>query len=129
MNSTGHQYHLKICLIFSILKDQLIYFILISDLSNVKKYLNLISNISYLIYIVLFQVISHLEKNFHVPSIFLYNLIFAYVLSRSVMSDSLRLHRLAHGDSPGENIGMGCYALLQGILPTQGLNSSLQHCR
>ena len=38
------------------------------------------------------------------------------------MSDSLRPHRLAHGDSPGENIGVGCYALLQGILPTQGLN-------
>ena len=25
-----------------------------------------------------------------------------------------------HGDSPGKNIGVGCHACLQGILPTQG---------
>ena len=29
---------------------------------------------------------------------------------------------LAHGDFPGKNTGVGCHALLQGILPTQGLN-------
>ena len=34
-----------------------------------------------------------------------------------------------HGDSPGKNTGVGCHALLQGIFPTQGLNSSLPHCR
>ena len=28
-------------------------------------------------------------------------------------------------DSPGKNTGMGCYALLQGIVPIQGLNPSL----
>ena len=33
-----------------------------------------------------------------------------------------------HGDSPGKNTGVGCRALLQGIFPTQGLNSGLQHC-
>ena len=27
-----------------------------------------------------------------------------------------------HGDSPGNNTGLGCHALLQGIFPTQGLN-------
>ena len=27
-----------------------------------------------------------------------------------------------HGDSPGKNTGVGCYALLQGIFPTQGSN-------
>ena len=35
-------------------------------------------------------------------------------------------------DSPGKNTGMGCYALLQGIFPTQGLVLSLlclMHCR
>ena len=32
-----------------------------------------------------------------------------------------------HGDSPGKNTG--CYALLQGIFPTQGLNPGLLHCR
>ena len=57
------------------------------------------------------------------------------VLNRSVMSDSLRPHGLqptrlsVHGDSPGKNIGMGCYAPLQEILPTQGSNPGLPHCR
>ena len=35
----------------------------------------------------------------------------------------------AHGDSPGKNTGVGCHALLQGIFPTQGLNSGLPHCK
>ena len=30
-----------------------------------------------------------------------------------------------HGDSPGQNTGVHCHALLQGIFPTQGLNPSL----
>ena len=34
-----------------------------------------------------------------------------------------------HGDSPGENPGVGCHALLQGIFPTQELNLGLPHCR
>ena len=34
-----------------------------------------------------------------------------------------------HGDSPGKNTGVGCYALLQGIFPTQGSNPGLLHCR
>ena len=34
-----------------------------------------------------------------------------------------------HGASPGKNAGVGCHALLQGILPTHRLNSSLPHCR
>ena len=33
------------------------------------------------------------------------------------------------GDSPGKNNGVGCYALLQGIFPTQGSNPGLPHCR
>ena len=52
------------------------------------------------------------------------------VLSGSVMSDSLQPHELncslpgssVHGESPSKNTGVGCYALLQGIFPTQGLN-------
>ena len=32
-------------------------------------------------------------------------------------------------DSPGKNTGVGCHFLLQGIFPTQGLNSGLPHCR
>ena len=37
----------------------------------------------------------------------------------------------AHGDSPGKNIGVGCYALLQGIFLTQKSNLCLMrllHC-
>jgi len=32
------------------------------------------------------------------------------------------------GDFPGKNTGVGCHALLQ-IFPTQGLKTSLPHCR
>ena len=32
-----------------------------------------------------------------------------------------------HGDSPGKNTGVGCHALLQGILSTQGSNPGLTH--
>ena len=34
-----------------------------------------------------------------------------------------------HGDSLGNNTGMGCHALLQRIFPTQRFNSGLLHCR
>ena len=34
-----------------------------------------------------------------------------------------------HGDSPGQNTGVGCHFLLQGIFPTQGLNLCLLHRR
>ena len=32
-------------------------------------------------------------------------------------------------NSPGQNTGVGCRALLQGIFPTQGLNPGLPHCK
>ena len=32
-------------------------------------------------------------------------------------------------DSPGKNTGVGCYARLQGIFPTQGSNPHLLYCR
>ena len=32
-----------------------------------------------------------------------------------------------HEDSPGKNTGVGCYALLQGIFPTKGLNLHFLH--
>ena len=34
-----------------------------------------------------------------------------------------------HGDSPGKNTGVDCYALLQGIIPTQDSSPGLLHCR
>ena len=34
-----------------------------------------------------------------------------------------------HGESPGKNTGVGCHTLLQGILPAQGSNPGLLHCR
>ena len=32
-------------------------------------------------------------------------------------------------NSPGQNTGVGCHSLLQGVFPTQGLNPGLPHCR
>ena len=34
-----------------------------------------------------------------------------------------------HGDSPGQNTGVGYHALLQEIFPTQGSNPGVLHCR
>ena len=46
------------------------------------------------------------------------------------MSDSLRPHGLySPWNSPGQNTGVGRLSLLQCILPTQGLNPGLPHCR
>ena len=35
----------------------------------------------------------------------------------------------AHGDSPGQNTGVGSLSLLQKIFPTQRLNPGLSHCQ
>ena len=54
------------------------------------------------------------------------------MLSHSVMSDPMVCSppgSSVHGDSPDKNTGVGCHVLLQGIFPTQGLNSDLLHCR
>ena len=66
---------------------------------------------------------------------FVYVNIYCAVLSRSVMSDFCDPMDCsppgssAHGDSPGQDTGMVCHFLLQGIFPTQGLNPGLPHCR
>ena len=50
--------------------------------------------------------------------------------SRSVTSDSLRLHRLySPWNSPGQNTGVGSLSLHQRIFPTQGSNPGLPPCR
>ena len=55
------------------------------------------------------------------------------LFSRSVVSNSCDPMDFSppgssvHGDFPGKNTGVGCHFLLQGIFPTQGLNSSLLH--
>ena len=50
--------------------------------------------------------------------------------SRSIVSDSLRSHGLySPWNSPGQNTGVGSCSLLQGIVPTQGSNPGLPHCR
>ena len=52
-----------------------------------------------------------------------------------VVSDSLRPHGLQPArllcpwDFPGNNTGVDCHFLLQGIFPTQGSNLGLPHCR
>ena len=50
--------------------------------------------------------------------------------SRSVMSDSLQTHGLySPSNSLGQDAGVGSGSLLQGIIPTQGLNPGLPHSR
>ena len=51
--------------------------------------------------------------------------------SHSVVSNSLQLHGRLYSrwNSPGQNTGMGSLSLFQGILPTQGPNPGLLHCR
>ena len=49
--------------------------------------------------------------------------------SGSVMPDSLQPHGLySPWNSLDQNTGVGSLSLLQGILPTQGLNLGLLHC-
>ena len=51
------------------------------------------------------------------------------------MYDALQPHELQPArllcpwDSPGNNTGVGCHSLLQGIFLTQGLNPCVLHCR
>ena len=54
--------------------------------------------------------------------------------SRSVVSDSATPWTVAYQapgpwDFPGQNTGVGCHFLLQGIFPTQGSKPGLLHCR
>ena len=50
--------------------------------------------------------------------------------SRSVMSNFLQPHGLySPWNSPGQNTGLSCHFLLQGIFPTQGSHPGLPHCR
>ena len=56
-------------------------------------------------------------------------------VSHSVVSDCLRPHELQPArllrpwNSPGKNIGVGDHSLLQAIVPNQGSNPVLLHCR
>ena len=65
--------------------------------------------------------------------VFLSVVIMFIVLSRFVLSDSLRpcglrpSRLLCPWDSPGKNSGVGCHALLHGIFLTQGSNPRLLH--
>ena len=50
--------------------------------------------------------------------------------SHSVVSNSLWPHGLySPWNSPGQNTGVGCLSLFQGIFPTQGSNPGLPHCK
>ena len=56
-------------------------------------------------------------------------------VSHTVMSDSLSSHGLKPSlllcpwNSPGKSTGVGSHSLLQGLVPTQGSNPGLTHCR
>ena len=55
-------------------------------------------------------------------------------ISCSVVSNSLQPHGLqptrflCPWNSPGQNTGVGCHSLLQGIFPTQGSKPGFMHC-
>ena len=67
--------------------------------------------------------ISQLSRKFLVPLKFKNE-------SRSVMSDSFQPHGLySPWNSPAQKTGVGSLSLLQGIVPTQGWNPGLPHCR
>ena len=80
---------------------------------------------------------------FRMTSVIMVHILKLIVLSHLGVSDSLWLYSplssSVHGicdckllcpwDSPGENIGVGCRSLLQGIVPTQGLNPGVLPCR
>ena len=51
-------------------------------------------------------------------------------VSNWIVSDALRPNGLySPRNSPGQNNGVDNLSLLQGIIPTQGLNPALPHCR
>ena len=51
-------------------------------------------------------------------------------LCPTLRPDGLQPSRLlCSSDSPGKSIGVGCHTLIQGIVPTQGSNPGLLHCR
>ena len=64
-------------------------------------------------------------------SCYVYMYLELYVLSCSVVSDSVAglPGSSVHGDSPGKNTGVGCYALFQKNFPAQRSNPGLPHCR
>ena len=64
---------------------------------------------------------------------FIRNLLFLLLLSRSIVSNSLRpcvlqpIRLLYPWNFPDKNTGEGCHLLLQGIFPKQGSNLCLPH--
>ena len=78
--------------------------------------------------------LNHLDRRSHQPHIPLNK---AWTQSKALRCAKVPSHvRLfatpsssVHGDSPGKNTGVDCYALFQGIFPTQGSNPGLPHCR
>ena len=73
-----------------------------------------------------------LRPALHWALIFLFRCLCVYSVA-SVVSDSLwpsepqPARLLCPWESPGKNTGVGCHALLQGIVPTQGSNLRLLH--
>ena len=71
-----------------------------------------------------------LERNYIESNKILYASMKNESESYSVVSNSLQPHGLySPWNSPGQNTGVGCHALLQGIFPTQGSNPGLPHYR
>ena len=61
--------------------------------------------------------------------IFITSLLIQVKVVQSCLTDSLRPHGYSPWNSLGQNTGVGSLSLLQRILPTQGSNPGLLHCR
>ena len=75
------------------------------------------------------QIFSFLHYPLLTTIVFVWILLVKYE-SWSVMPEALQSHGLySSSNSPDQNTGVCSCSLLQGILPTQGLNPSLGNCR
>ena len=85
------------------------------------------------------QILQFLLLKYYQMSLIFFLILFLCVyvcVSYSVMSESLQPHEQysppdssVHGDFPGQNTGVDCHSLLQGIFPTEGANPCLLLCR
>ena len=81
------------------------------------------------------QIQYQLNQNLSKFTVEMDQLILKFIFSHSVMSNSLRprglqpTRLLCSQNSPGKNIGVSCYFLLQAIFSAQRSNPGLLHCK
>ena len=51
------------------------------------------------------------------------------MIKGSIQEEDITIINIYAPNSPGKSTGVGCHFLLQGIIPSQGLNLDVLHCR